>query len=73
MISFDEALKKARELKSNIDYCIEYNDAWLFGCRDEFHVIGATPVIVLKENGKAIDAVTYYDNYDAEELGEIDI
>lgn len=73
MITFEEALSKAKELKSNIDYCVEYNNAYLFGARSEEYDIGAEACIILKDGGKAIDAVTFFDDYNPEEIREFDL
>lgn len=73
MITYDEALAKARELKKNIDYCVEYNDAYMFGERREEYEIGGNPCIILKESGKAIDIVAYFDDYDADEIREFEV
>ncbi|MBR4656549.1 MAG: hypothetical protein IKO68_08300 [Oscillospiraceae bacterium] len=61
MVSYDEALAIAKKLKKNVDACDEYADAYVFKNRDEEYMIGGSgPVVVLKENGRAINQVEYF-------------
>lgn len=74
MLSFEQAYEIAKGLKEGIDACDEYNDAYLFKRKaDEYTIGGDGPCIVLKENGKAINQVVYFDNYEAEHIREFDI
>lgn len=74
MITFEEALKTAKELKPNIDACDEYDKGYLFKCEAERYMIGGDgPCVILKENGKAINQVTFYDVYRPELIRELDI
>lgn len=74
MVTFEQALETAKKLKPNCDACDEYNDAYLFKRKaDEFTIGGDSPCIVLKESGKAINVVEYFDNYDAEHVREFDL
>ena len=56
MITYEDALKKAKELKPDIDGCTEYENGYVFGCSmDDFYDGGGhAPVVIVKENGKAI-------------------
>lgn len=48
MISYNEALAKARALKPNIDACDEYNDAYVFKTRADYDTIGGdSPCVIL--------------------------
>jgi hypothetical protein len=54
----EEAYLKAKELKENIDNGIEYENGYLFGCKDDDNYIGGgghVPIVILKEDGKAVD------------------
>ncbi len=61
MITYDEALKKAKELKPTIDNCTEYENGYVFGCKydDNYEGGNHTPCVILKENGKAV-AMPYF-------------
>ncbi len=73
-MTYEEALKKAKKLKPNIDACEEYNDAWMFKCKaEEWDIGGAGACIILKENGKALNQVDYYDLYEAKHIRGFDI
>lgn len=73
MITYDEALSKAKELKKDIDFCVEYSDAYMFGLKSEENEIGGNPCIILKETGKAINIVEYFDEYDAKEIKRFEV
>ena len=62
MITYDEALKKARELNPIINNCVEYTDAYIFGDNEGEEVpIGGpnAPVVIMKSDGKAYN-ISYY-------------
>ena len=74
MVSYDEALKIAKELKENIDACDEYENAYLFKTKaDEYTFGGEGACIILKENGRAINQLEYFDNYDTNHIREFDV
>ena len=74
MISYHEALARARTIKPNIDACDEYNDAYVFKTRADHDTIGGdSPCVILKESGEAINIVEYFDNYEAEHIREFDL
>ena len=74
MVTYDEALKKAKTLKSNIDACDEYSDAFVFKCRaEEWSSGGNAPCVILKDSGRAINQVEYFDRYEADHIREFDI
>ena len=55
MITYEEALKIARERKDQIDNCIEYENAYVFGFTGDNNYIGGygqTPVVIMKEDGR---------------------
>ena len=73
MLTYDEALIIAKALKSEIDFCVEYSDAYMFGLRAEDNIIGGNACIILKDSGKSVNMVDYYDLYEAEEIREFDV
>ena len=74
MVNYDEALKIAKGLKSNIDACDEYENAYLFKTKaDEYTIGGEGACIILKENGRAISQLEYFDNYDTNHIREFDV
>ena len=65
MVSYESALKKAKQLKKNIDHCMEYERAYSFSSKeDEFSFGGDGPVVILKENGEAINFVSFVGSED---------
>lgn len=57
MITFEEAYKIAKNFKSNIDNCTEYENGWVFSCYDDDNYIGGwghTPVVILRNGQKTI-------------------
>ena len=73
MMNFEEAKKKAKELRKDIDYCQEYEDAYIFSKKDDNSFGGQGPVVILKENGKAINMVAYCNMSDADLVREADL
>lgn len=60
MVSFDDAMCRARALKPNIDNCMEYEDAYVFASHaDDLSFGGDGPVVILKDSGRAINMVDY--------------
>lgn len=71
MISYDEALKKAKKLKPNIDYCAEFENAYMFAAEAERYDIGGDgPVFILKNDGSAIGSTAYYDDFVTKTIGD---
>ena len=62
MITYEEALKKARERKPNLNCCTEYKNGYMFSSTEDKGYKGGyghTPVIVLKENGNFCDVAIF--------------
>lgn len=58
MITFEEAYKKAKDLKPNIDNCTEYKKGFIFGSHEDDDYEGGyghTPVVILKKDGSSTD------------------
>lgn len=67
MITYEEALNIARDLKTNIDNCSEETSAYIFGSHEDDDMIGGDgPVVVLKEEGEAINMTSYIDEFSGE-------
>ena len=74
MINYDEALAKAKGLKSNIDKCTEYETAFIFSSSaDEMSIGGDGPVVIKKSDGAAINMVDYLDEEHGEMLREFEL
>ena len=74
MITFEEAYAKAKELKSTIDTCTEFENGYVFGCRADDGYEGTyTPCVILKENGKAINMPLFVLSGTGEEIRSFDL
>lgn len=63
MVTYEEAYKIAKGLKSNIDTCDERKTAYVFdGGTASFG--GDGPAVVLKETGECINFVSFISDYD---------
>ena len=62
MISYDFAKQKALELNSDVNACNEYDNAYNFYDKNDYGV-GDTSVVILKEDGKALNFVNYILDY----------
>ena len=62
MISYDLAKQKALELNSDVNACYEYDNAYNFFDKNEVGA-GDTSVVILKEDGKALNFVNYILDY----------
>ncbi len=74
MITYEQALEKARKLKQGIDACDEYDKAFVFKRKaDRFNIGGDGACVILKDSGKAIEQTEFYDEYGAEHIREFDV
>ncbi len=56
MITFEEAVQKAKKLKPNIDGGTEWENGYVFSNHKEGKNIGGpSPVVILKKNGEAVN------------------
>ena len=63
MITFEDALKIARELKQDVDRCYEYEDAYVFSSKEDDNYEGThEPCVVMKEDGKAKTMLWYVEH-----------
>lgn len=74
MVTYEEALKKAKELKPNIDACDEYDIGYMFKAKaDEFSIGGDGACCIIKDTGEAVCQTEFYDSYDPVFVGELAI
>ncbi len=74
MIKYEDALKIAKTYHNDINICTEYSNAYIFGWDDDEHnEIGLSPVVVLKENGKAVTMSWYILHVHGKEVGSFKI
>ena len=60
MLTYEEAYAIAREKKSMINYCTEFNNAYAFGYDDgQYHVGGDSPIVILKDTGEDFNFIDY--------------
>lgn len=64
-MNYEEALKKAKKIKPDINICIEKTSAFIFGHEGgEISEGGSnTPVVIMKEKGNAVSMPYYNANY----------
>lgn len=62
MISYNYAKQKALELNSDVNACNEYDNAYNFFDKN-YEGVGDKSVIILKEDGKALNFVDYILDY----------
>ena len=75
MIAYEVAYEKAKKLKKNIDNVMEYENGWVFGYRDDANYVGGehSSVVILKEDGKAINMPQFVVNGTGNHLRDFDI
>lgn len=75
MMSYSDALKKAKSLKHDIEKADEYEGGYVFMSEeDAFSIGGGTgPCCVLKSNGKAIDMTAFMDDHAGEWIREMPV
>lgn len=76
MITYEDAYKKAKELKANIDGCTEYENGYVFSSSSDVGFIGGkghTVCVILKENGDAIPMNVFVMQGAGEYIREFDI
>lgn len=54
MITYEEAVKIAKEYRPEIDNGMEDNNAYIFGCRSDEGKVGPQPVVVMKDTGEVM-------------------
>lgn len=60
MLTYEQALDIAKSKKSKINYCTEYNNAYVFSYdTSEKTVGGESPIVVMKETGETLNFIAY--------------
>lgn len=59
MVTYEEALKIAREFTSEFTQCTEMEEAYIFDNPDILCIGGYLPIVVLKEDGSFIPMTQY--------------
>lgn len=62
MISYEDAKKIALELNSDVNACYEFDNAYRFLDKNDDST-GDKSVIILKEDGRALNYVNYIQDY----------
>ena len=76
MITYDQALERAKTVKEGIDGCTEYEKGYMFGCSKDEEFVGGyghTPVVVRKEDGKIMTMPEFVMNGPGEYIRSFDI
>ena len=76
MITYEEALEIARQRKDQIDNCIEYENAYVFGFSGDSNYIGGyghTPVVIMKVDGRISTMPEFVVSGTGKEIRMIDI
>ncbi len=72
MITFEEAYNIAKEIKPEIDNCVEYENVYCFGASADAYSIGPCPVCVSKADG-TVDRIFVMDDRFGKEIGLVDM
>jgi len=70
VISYTDAFFKAKEIREEIDSCIEYENGYVF-CSDKGKDQAGgyySPIVILKDDGKAVDMSQFVVNGTGKEL-----
>ena len=71
MITYEEALRRAKACWDEVDYVTDQTDAYVFSKKDDLSFGGNSPVAVLKSSGDCINYVAFLDGeYDTTRLSE---
>ena len=72
MITFDDAVRKARAQKKDIDMVVEYSKAYVFSSSNDEGTKGGinrAPVVVMKKDGQIVDMITFVNGGTGKEMG----
>lgn len=73
-ITFEEALEIAKGLKTKIEFCDEYDIGYVFMAQeDRFAIGGDGACCVLKNNGDAVNQLTFFDTYSPKLIKRIEV
>jgi len=72
-ITFEAAKEKAKKLNSDVNFCEEWTNAWIFSDRNNMSFGGSGPVVVLKYSGRAINMTDFIDNAEGDRVREFNL
>lgn len=76
MITFEEAVKKAKAIRPNITGGTEFENGYMFSGDDDSKYKGGfnhTPICIRKRDGKVIDQVTFMLSNPGEEVRDFEV
>jgi hypothetical protein len=74
MLTLEQALKKARAVKPNINRCTEFKGAYAFFFEDSTDTDGGdSPVVITKDTGEALNFVSYAVKHGGEVVRQFDV
>lgn len=75
MINYEDAIKKAKEIREDINTCYEYENGYVFSNTDDSNYIGGghAPIVIVKEDGKAINMPQFIIDGTGKEVGEKEV
>lgn len=74
MLTYEEALKKAKGLKSRINRCVGFNNAYSFFYKSgKKQDGGENPIVIMKETGEALNFIEYAITSNKEIIREFDV
>lgn len=71
MVSLDEAIKLAKEVRNNLDFVVEYSNGYVFSDSSDEGTIGGlnhTPVVIRKKDGKSISMIAFVNSGTGKEI-----
>ena len=71
MVSLEEAIKLAKEVRSNLDLVVEYSNGYVFSDASDEGMIGGlnhTPVVIRKKDGKSISMIEFVNSGTGKEI-----
>ncbi len=57
MLTLEEAIKKVKEIRQNVDMCVEYENGYMFIAKEDSDYDGGyghAPIVILKDTGKVV-------------------
>lgn len=76
MINFDEAVKKAKGIRPNIDGGTEFENGYMFSGKDDGKYLGGynhASVCIRKRDGKVLDTVSFMLGNPGEEVRDFEL
>lgn len=72
MISYEDALKKAKERRPDLNLVVEYENGYVFSSSEDAGYIGGmdhSPVVILKKNGDYSTMIDFINSGTGKEIG----